>query len=92
MLSIMNKDLQQVLLETLSFYEPMSLEFILLDLNDHFLKENPNLTTEDLLATLHDLNRQKKIKKIKKQGQLHWLRVFPKKSLWHRIKAKLNLF
>ena len=47
--------------KTLSFYEPMSLEMIFIDLDEGFLKANSELTTEDLLAELRLMEKIKSI-------------------------------
>ena len=54
--------LEEELLKTLSFMEPMSEEFIYLDLDQQFLLENPELTIEDLKSALTALEKQFKIK------------------------------
>lgn len=75
--------LQNEILRTLSFLEPMGLEFILLDMDKKFLDSNPDLTTADLKADLKFLASQKKIKELKIKGQIFWIKVFPKKKWYH---------
>lgn len=77
--------LSDELLKCLSFYEPMNLEKIYLDLDQDFLMENPELTTNDLLQELQLLERAKKLKKTKRDGQFYWQRLYPKRSWWRSI-------
>lgn len=80
-----HSELKNQLLMTLSFYEPMTMEFIYLDLDQDFLIDNPNLTVEDLKNELVILEKEKKIKKLKDPES--WIRLHPKKSLFKRLKS-----
>jgi len=86
----MNKEvLENEILKTLSFMEPMSLEHILLDLDKDFSQNHPELTYEDLVNSLIVLKRQKRVKNIKTKDQQLWIKIFPKRSWWKRFLAKL---
>lgn len=76
--------LKDQLLMTLSFFEPMTMEFIYLDLDQNFLLENPDMTVENLHEVLSLLVKEKKVKKLKNPDR--WIRVHPKKSLLGRLK------
>jgi len=78
-------NLSNELLKTLSYFEPMSIEYIYLDLSKEFTLLNPELNVEDLLKCLTQLEKEKKIKSFRKEKQKYWQRVYPKKSLWHRF-------
>lgn len=84
-------NLAQELLRTLSFFEPMTLEYILLDLDKSFLDTYDKLTTKDLLVSLQHLEKKKLIKKIKQEEQISWIRIQPRKSLKRRIREILKL-
>ena len=71
--------------KTLSFYEPMSLEMIFIDLDEGFLKANSELTTEDLLAELRLMEKKKIVTKTKKDGQYYWQKNKPKKPWYKRL-------
>ena len=71
--------------KTLSFLEPMSLEMIFLDMDKEFLNLNPSLTTEDLLKELKKLEKQKKVKKSKIEGQFYWIRIYPKRPWYKKL-------
>ncbi len=78
--------LEQELLKTLSFYEPMSMELIYLDLDKDFLLANSELTLDDLDSVLKSLVRLKLVKRYKGDNdQILWQRIFPKKSLLRRF-------
>lgn len=84
-------DLQNELLRTLSFYEPMTLEHIFLDLDKSFLDVNEDLTTADLTASLAKLEKQALIKETQKDEQTAWIRIQPKKSLLRRLRDIVKL-
>ena len=83
--------LEEELLKTLSFMEPMSEEFIYLDLDQQFLLENPELTIEDIKSALTALEKQLKIKRMSSENQEKWIKVFPRKSLFQRLKRFIGL-
>ena len=78
-------ELEQELLKTLSFIEPMTLEFILLDLDKLYLEHNPTLTTEDLIKTLTQLQKKRKVRFKKYQGQGFWIKIYPKRPWYKNI-------
>jgi hypothetical protein len=80
------EQLRHELLGVLSFMEPMGLEKIYLDLNADFLQNHPELTVEDLLLVLKELEKQKQVTRTQHGDHSTWLRVFPKrKSWWQRL-------
>ncbi len=84
-------NLEQELLRTLSFYEPMTLEYIFLDLDKSFTDTYDSLTTQDLSFALESLERKKRIKKMKNNETISWIRLSPKKSLKRRFKEFFKL-
>ena len=84
-------DLQEELLRTLSFFEPMSLEHIFLDLDKSFLDTYDELTTDDLLFSLKALEKKSRIKEIRKDDQRMWVRIHPKKSIYRKCRDFLKL-
>ncbi len=84
-----NGQLKNEILKTLSFMEPMSLEHILLDLDQAFTLNNPKFCYEDLLNTLEHLRKSKKIKLLVQAEQQLWIKIFPKRSFLQKIR---NLF
>lgn len=84
-------DLQEELLRTLSFFEPMSLEHIFLDMDKSFLDTYDELTTDDLLFSLKALEKKSRIKEIRKDDQRMWVRIHPKKSIYRKCRDFLKL-
>ena len=68
-----------LLLETLSFYEPMSLEKIIIDIDAVKAKKISNFNKEALEVALNHLIEQKLIKQISVNKQKTWIRVFKRK-------------
>jgi hypothetical protein len=87
--------LENQLLITLSFLEPMSLEYIFIDLDKDFLLNNNELTTKDLELALASLVTAKKLKLLKagkdKSQKEMWIKLFPKKSIFTRFRRFFKL-
>lgn len=81
--------LEELVLGTLSFYEPMTFSNIILDFSSELLKDFPNFDKSDLEAILKELEKKKLIKKIILDRSPHkefaWIRLYPKRSWWKRI-------
>lgn len=79
--------IENLVLEVLSFYEPMSFELILLDMPEDKILDIPDFNREDLEKTLDLLLKKKRIKlssnKINKE--IYWIKVFPKKGIFKRL-------
>ena len=82
-------DFENLLLETLSFFEPMTLEKIILDFDAKEIKKYPQLEASDMKEALRRLQKAKKIKKIKikvgKNSEDAWIKIYPKRPWWKRI-------
>ena len=74
------KDIETILLETLSFYDEMSLEDIILQMSSADINHNKKLTGDDLLKALESLTKRRKIKLSAKKPDKKWIRIFPKRS------------
>jgi len=77
--------LSDKVLETLSFFNEMTLEQIYLDFEEDYFVENRHLTNEDLTKCLKILVKSKRVKSIKKGKIQSWIRIYPKKSLLTRM-------
>ncbi len=84
----MSLELENELLLTLSYFTPMPLEKILLELNSDFLLSNPELLTEDLMKSLVSLRKRKKVKSIKENGEILWTKIYPKRPWWKNFSIK----
>jgi DNA-binding MarR family transcriptional regulator len=73
------------LLETLSFYTPMTFEYILIDLDAEKLMEERQLTYQDLLDTLKALEKRKLLKGKGKDKARTWIRVMTKRPWYKRL-------
>ncbi|WP_417334915.1 hypothetical protein [Halobacteriovorax marinus] len=82
--------LEEKILETLSFFNPMTLEQIYLDFDEDFLLENSNYTYEDLISALTRLEKCGKLKSSGKEKSKTWIRVYPKKGLLSRLLGYLK--
>ena len=77
---------EEIILETLSFFEMMTKENIIMDMNVHETDEL-QITLEDLELILESLKKRKLIRKGKKEQDIAWQKIFPKKSLWRKIQS-----
>jgi hypothetical protein len=86
------KKIEELVLEVLSFYEPMSFELILLDMPEERIFEISEFNREDLEEMLKLLVLSKKIKITSKKSdkEVFWIKVFPKKSLIERVKRWIS--
>jgi hypothetical protein len=91
-----DKKLREHLLETLSFYEKMSMERIILEFDSELLSESPNWTMDVLRFELDELVIIGLVRTIKENQEVYFLRQMPKKGLqslikylWRRTKANL---
>lgn len=83
-------NLEEKLLETLSFFSPMTLEQIYLDFDEDYLLEHSNYTYDDLIECLASLEKQNKIKSSGKDKSKVWIRHYPKKSLLSKLLGYLK--
>ena len=84
----MNNDFDEIdtlLLETLSFFEPMSKEMIILDFNEDRLKQLDDFDLNQLEERLEKLIKQKQLKRLKKDKEVLYQKIMPKKSWWKRL-------
>jgi hypothetical protein len=79
--------IEALVLEVLSFYEPMSFELILLDMPEDKILDIPDFNREDLEKTLSLLIKKKRIKVSSKKSEkeIFWIKVFPKKGVFKRL-------
>lgn len=77
--------LEDLVLSTLSFYEPMTFSNIILDFDSEALSEFPQFDKEELQQILVQLQKKKLIKKIKIESETGWIRVLPRRPWWKRL-------
>lgn len=78
----MNQKLNDLVLSTLSFYEPMTFSRIILDFDNKELENFPEFAKEDLQDILTSLSKKKFIKRVRLDKEDAWIRVLPKRSWW----------
>ncbi len=87
----MGNPLHDKILETLSFYEPMTWERLIIEFDESFLKANPDFTKEGLEKDLAFLTKKKHIKMVKNdKGEKTYLRQMPPKPWWKRLISYLK--
>ncbi len=77
-----DKKIKDFVLETLSFYEPMTLEKMILDFHEEKLKELNHFNKEGLDLLLKSLVKEKLLREVKVDGQKMWIKIFKRKRSW----------
>lgn len=80
-----NKNLENLVLMTLSFFEPMTFSQIILDFDNEQLKNFPQFDKETLQEILEILRKKKLIKEVKIDKEIGWIKVQRKRVWWKRI-------
>ncbi len=83
--------LQEMLLETLSFFSPMSAQMIILDFDREKIDSMRELTLEDLEKSLSIMVKKGLVRRTKSGEDIAWQRVFLKRKPWWRRFAGLSL-
>lgn len=78
-------DIENHILETLSFFDPMSIEQIILDFDEKILMKNPDFTKKELFVVLDDMRKRKILKVTKQKGEKYWLKCYKKRKKWYHI-------
>ena len=83
-------ELENLILSTLSFYEPMSFSKIVFDIDADVLKSYPNFDRDQMLLILDSLEKRGQVVKTGKDSEAQWQRIHKKSSLWEKILRKLG--
>lgn len=78
------QELEVLILETLSFFENMTLEKIILDLDQNKLKQFPDFSKEDLLDLLNKFERERLVKKIQIDQEVMWIKIRKQNNSWFK--------
>jgi hypothetical protein len=81
----MEDEFEKLVWETLSFYDPMTIEQIILDLDSEKIKTMPGFNTEELNKILDHFLNTKKVKLEVIDNDKAWIKVFPKRPWWKRF-------
>ncbi len=85
----MDITLEELILVTLSFYEPMTFSQIIIDFDAEKLKQFPEFDREQLQSILNTLENKKILKKVKIDKESGWIKVLPKKSFFKKYSYKI---
>lgn len=89
----MSNPLHDKILETLSFYEAMTWERLIIDFDEDFLKDHPEFTKEKLESDLKLLAKKKLVKVSKNaKGEKEYLRLMPRQKWWKKLLRLLPPF
>ncbi|MBC7538918.1 MAG: hypothetical protein H7281_08855 [Bacteriovorax sp.] len=80
-----NTKLENLVLMTLSFFEPMTFSQIILDFDSDLLKDFPDFDKEQLQEVINLLEKKKFIKRLTIDKEIGWIRVHSKRSWWKRL-------
>ena len=80
-----SQELENLLLSTLSFYEPMSFSKIVFDIDTEGLKNYPNFDKDQMLLILKSLEKRAMVQKTGEGSEAQWQRIHKKRSLWKRF-------
>jgi hypothetical protein len=83
-------ELENLILSTLSFYEPMSFSKIVFDIDTDVLKNYPNFDKDQMLLILSSLEKRGMVKKTGIDSEAQWQRIHRKSGLWEKIIRKLG--
>lgn len=80
-------DLEKIILQTLSFYDALTLEEIILQMDKGIIDLEEVITVEDLEKKLQLLARQRKVKVSGRGKERRWIRKLPKRGIFYKIKS-----
>ncbi len=84
------KSSEHLILEALSFYEPMSYAQIIFELKADEIQELPDFTDEKMKLILDSLVKRKLIKKLDFNGEVKWVKTLPqeRKNMFTKLIEK----
>jgi len=83
-------ELEGLVLQTLSFYDSMTLANIILSFESEILKKHPHFSQADLEDILIRLRRLGLVNYSKNKGQRYWLRRHPPRTWYERFLWKIR--
>lgn len=79
-----DQELENLILSTLSFYEPMSFSKIIFDIDTELLKHYPRFDKDQMLLILKSLERRGIVNKSGEGTESQWQRIHKKRSIWKK--------
>lgn len=83
-------ELEGLVLQTLSFYDPMNLAKIIMSFENEILKKHPHFSQADLEEILYRLRRLGLVNYSKNKDQKMWIRCHPPRQWYGRLWLKLR--
>lgn len=77
--------IEDFVLMTLSFFEPMTFSQIILDFDKEILKNFPDFDQERLHEILKILKKKKLIKEVRIDKEMGWIKIQKKRPWWKRF-------
>jgi hypothetical protein len=87
----MSDTIENIILEAISFYDPLTKDKIILDLDEYKITEVNEFSLEEFEGCFKKLLKEEKIKQIKVGPDIAYLRVFPKRRSW-LVQKVINFF
>lgn len=79
------QELEDLILSTLSFYEPMSFSKIVFDIDTGVLKQFPDFDKDQMLLILSSLEKRGMVKSAGTGTEIQWQRIHKKRSFFKRF-------
>jgi hypothetical protein len=86
------QELEAILLQTLSFYEPMSFSKIVFDIDTELLKTYPQFDRDQMLLILTSLEKRGLVKRSGQGTESQWIRILRKRTMVKRVLSFFNGF
>ena len=80
-----NQEIEELILSTLSFYEPMSFSKIVFDMDTEVLKKYGNFDKDQMLLILKSLEKRGLVRMSGKDTEAQWQRIHKKRPFWKRF-------
>ncbi|AUN97560.1 hypothetical protein DOM21_13625 [Bacteriovorax stolpii] len=80
-----NQEIEDLILSTLSFYEPMSFSKIVFDMDTELLKKFADFDKDQMLLVLKSLEKRGLVKKTGDGSEAQWQRIHKKRPFWKRF-------
>jgi hypothetical protein len=78
-------EIEELVLGTTSFFEPMTLSQIILDFDDKKLSNFPDFDKEQLIQIIKYLEKKKILKKVTIDKEVGWIKIQPKRSWLQKL-------
>lgn len=80
-----SRALEDLILSTLSFYEPMSFSKIVFDIDTDVLKSYPYFDKDQMILILNSLEKRGLVQSTGTGTEMQWQRIHKKRPFWKRF-------